>query len=177
MSTNIFNKKQASKGPKPVITSTVIIVLIIIVGISVTSYFFGKKQANDSKSNSPIPIADLSRIDAKSINQKILGEKIYNWTGKIKEIKKSSLIVSTSIKNMDGSYISKDIVALIDKNTIINRWDLTVPPTSGKPNNNKTEISYGDLDSGNRVIIKSSTDLDSNYEVTATDVSLLITPN
>ncbi len=174
MSINIFNKKTPSNGQKPVITSTIVIVIIIVIGISALSFFWGQNHANNTKS--PIPIVDLSKIGPNSSNQRILGQEIYNWNGKIKEIKNSELIVKTNIKNPDGSYISKNLTIVLNKNTQIFKWDLSKPATKNEIEN-KTLISFSDLSVGNEIIFKSTKDLDASNEIVAIEINQLITPN
>ncbi len=140
------------------------LLLIIVLGVGIFSYFLGRNDAD--KFASPIPVIDLSKI--ASGGQKILGAQIYNWSGEVIALEDSTIII-------DDSESSRQISATIGTSTELTRWDLTTPPAP--ETSNKTVISISDIKPGQQVLVKSSADVNAANEVTADSVTILITPS
>ncbi|XOU94459.1 MAG: hypothetical protein ACNFW9_00150 [Candidatus Kerfeldbacteria bacterium] len=170
MSTNNIFYTFQSKNKKIAYFSLFALILIVI---GIASFNIGKKQSTDNKT--PLPIVDISKVPSYSENPQILGQQIYNWTGKISEIKDSNITIDATLKDFDGKFISKKISAIINDDTIINMWDLTLPPSTTEKSN-KSLITYNNLSTGQEIIIKSNNNINQNNEVIADTITLLITP-
>jgi len=152
-----------------------LIIVLIIIGIGFTSFFVGKNEG--AKQQSPIPVIDLSKI-SRGINQRVLGVKTYNWSGEISQLQliESKIIFTTQVKNENNILETKEISAIIAPHTQLVKWDLTKPPTPDQPDSNKELISPDQLKRGQQIVVKANDNLNSNNEVEASSISLLITP-
>lgn len=172
MSTKKILQNLSQKEKTRLLAYFSMIALLVIIIISFASFNIGKNQK--SSNNSPIPVVDISKV---SSTQRILGQTTYNWTGKIVEKNNFTIVVNISQKDSSGNNTLKDIIATINNNTQIIKWDLTNPPSTDKLNNNKSQITFNDLKVGQEVVVKSSNDINKNNEITASDINLLITSN
>jgi len=174
MSTKYKNEEKLPKDRMKVAMIGSIIIVLIIAGIGITSFFVGKNEG--AKQQSPIPIIDVSTLPNYNYSQQILGQEIYNWTGNIIEKQETFLLIETFKKNSNEDTVSTKITANINNKTNITKWDLTNTSVNYLKGNNKTIIEYDDLNIGDEIIVKSNNDLDQKSQVTATEINLLITP-
>ena len=170
MSTEKKNQNEPQKEGIRIALIGSLIIMVITVGIGATSYYLGKKEG--AKEKSPIPIIDIS----KTTNQKVLGAKTFNWNGKILKIEPSKLTFSTTIRNENNQVTTKEIIALIKPSTQFLKWDLTKPPAVDQPDTSKEPITFDQLRPGQQIIVQAANDINSNNEINATAISLLITP-
>jgi len=173
MSTKSKNEEKLPKDRMKIAMIGAIIIVIIIAGIGITSFFVGKKEG--AKQQSPIPVIDLSKV-SRGISQKVLGAKTYNWSGEISQVAGSKIIFTTKVKNENNILETKEITAIMASNTQLVKWDLTKPPTPDQPDSNKELISPDQLKPGQQIVVKADDNLNDNNEVEASSISLLITP-
>lgn len=165
-SNKILPQTDASKF---IVTGIILVVLVIIV-IGLSSYYVGKKEG--STVDSPIPVIDLSQ----DTQLKILGDKIYNWTGKITRIDKQSIEFTTQIKDTSGELVTKDIIAMINSETVLKKWNLAQPANPGQPDSNKEGATLDQFKAGQQIIVKAFDNFNDKNEVTADSISLLLAP-
>lgn len=149
-----------------------IIILIIVIGIGITSFYFGKKQGQQQRS--PIPVIDLS---SSSIPQ-VLGTEIYNWSGTVisLNIDDSKIVFQTSSRDTNGELQTTNITASINSSTQLFQWDLSRPP-SDQASSNRTPIALSQFKAGQQVLVKANNDIDTQGEIEATTINLIIPPN
>ena len=149
-----------------------IIILIIVIGIGITSFYFGKKQGQ--RQSSPIPVIDLS----SSAIPQVLGTEIYNWSGTVisLNIDDSKIVFQTSSRGTNGELQTTNITASIDSSTQLFQWDLSRPP-SDQASSNRTPIALSQFKAGQQVVVKANNDIDTQGEIEATTINLIITPN
>ncbi len=147
-----------------------IIIMFIIVGIGITSFYVGKREALKNKST--VPIINVSR----TTGQQVMGTKIYNLSGQITKVEDSKITFVTTIKGDDGNPLTRELSALIKPSTQLLKWDLTKLPSANQPNNTKEKISIDQLKPGQRIVVKFNEDINSLNEIEATNISLLVTP-
>ena len=170
MSTKKINKNiRQTEASKFIIFGLILVVLVIII-IGLSSYYIGK---NDGKAaDSPIPVIDLSQ----QTQLKILGDKIFNWTGEITKIDRQALVFTAQIKNSEGNIEIKEITAKINSATVLQKWNLAQPANPDQPDNNKQEVTFDQLKAGQEIIVRSAENLNNKNEINAESISLLLTP-
>lgn len=151
------------------------IVVIIIISVSIISFYIGKKEGTEQQS--PIPTIDLSKVSANNNYQRILGAKTYDWSGKVSNVSGSKIVFSTQVKNEQGTIKTREITAVVNANTELVKWDLTKPPSPDQPNSNKEYISLAQIKPGQQIVVRANNDLNGQNEVKADSVSILITPS
>ncbi len=166
--------KLTKKDKKKTLITIFLISLFILVIVVITSYNFGKKNSDNSKF--PIPVVDASKLPSYNGNPRILGQQIYNWTGKIVDKQNTNLTLEVTGRDTNGNELINKIIANINDTTKIMKWDLSNPPENYLNKENKSPISYDDLKVGNDVIVKSYNNLNATNEILATEINLLITP-
>lgn len=173
MSTKYQGKEKLPKDRIKIALIGAMIIIIIVAGIGITSFFVGKKEG--AKQQSPIPVIDLSKVSS-GISQKVLGAKTYNWSGEISQVAESEIIFTAQVKNENDILETKKITAIMASDTQLVKWDLTKPPSPDQPDSNKELISPDQLKPGQQIVVKADDDLNGKNEVEASSISLLITP-
>jgi len=149
-----------------------IALLLLILVIAATSYYLGKRETPRTLSESPIPIIQASEITG----QQVLGVQTFSWQGIVAGIEDSVVSFSTSVKSADGSISTRQVSALIEPSTELYRWDLTQLPQPDEPVSNKNSIGIDEIKPGQQVVVKAANNIDAENEVTASSITLLITP-
>jgi len=161
------NKTSTNKFP---IKGLAALAIVLLAVVAITSFNLGKNNA--TKASSPIPVVDLSNNNP---GISVLGQQIYNWTGKITDITDISIVLEVTTQTSEKKLEKKKIKAIYNDKTEIKKWDLAQAPQNAKASS-KSEISISNLRIGNDIIIKSTEPLDENNEVQAMEINLLITP-
>jgi len=148
-------------------------VLILVLASGLISYYSGKKE---SKEGTRLATPIISVKEIKETGQKIRGVSIQSFNGQIVKVENAKITLSSQIKQADGSYVKKEIVAVLSSNTELFRLDLTKPPSLQNPAPEKEKISFADFKKGQQIIVQSENGLNGNLEIAAKAINLLITP-
>jgi len=149
------------------------VVLVLVLAIGLVSYFEGKKAGKEER-QSAVPI--ISAKAAAGAGQRVSGVSIQSYSGQVVSVEKGKITFSSSIRQSDGSYVKKDIIALLTPETELLRLDLTTPPSPTGPAADKEKISLADVKQGSSVVIESEQEPNDQSALTAKTISLLITP-
>jgi hypothetical protein len=170
MSTQQKHKTQSSKDQEKVALIGVILIILIVLGIGVASFYAGKNQGSRKKSEALI--VNIS----KPSTPMILGDQINNWNGNIIAIDDSKIKFNVSYTDQDNTIKTKTITALVQSSTQLLKWDLTKPSTVDRPGSSKELISMNQLAVGQRVLVQAASDPNDQNEVAATAITVLVTP-
>lgn len=148
----------------------VIVVMVVLLGVGVFSYFLGKNQGEKNKTL--VPVIDAQKIS----NPAVLGAQTFSWNGKITKIEKSKITFSTTVTNDQGVVSSKDLIASISSNTQLIKWDVSKPPSTDGTSPNQTTIGISQFKLGQQIIVQSPLNYNNQNTIDAASISLLITP-
>lgn len=149
------------------------VVLVLVLAIGLVSYYVGKK-AGEEERQTAVPI--ISAKAAAGAGQRVSGVSIQSYSGQVVSVEKGKITFSSSIRQSDGSYAKKDIIAVLTPETELLRLDLTTPPSPTGPAANKEKISLADVKKGNSIVVESEQEPNEQSALTARTINLLITP-
>lgn len=153
-----------------------LIIIVIIIGIGVASYYVGKKEGAEQKS--PIPVIDLSRAAiSQPVDQRVLGAETYSWSGEVINIdeKDSKLFFIVKSRNSQKETQSQNLIAVINSKTQLRKWNLTQPSVD-QAGSNREIIPLSAFNAGNQITVRANNDVNGDGVIEASSIDLLITP-
>ncbi len=177
MSNNKTKQKIDSEQPKPSpanihipaaeIVFFISLGVLIIITLTIASFSIGKNKSDNQPRSAPV--IDVSQT------QHILGANTQNWYGTVTNINDND--VQISVDDHTAAALNTDtITAILKPATILTRWDLTNPSSPGQNSTEQEQILPEQIKTGNRVIVRSDEDMSDSFEVSASALTVLITP-
>ncbi|MFA6553654.1 MAG: hypothetical protein WCT27_04465 [Patescibacteria group bacterium] len=143
------------------------IIFIVVVGVALVSFFYGKRQG--SQSLAAVPGTSV----APAGYQKILGIQTASWQGKISQVTGKNIVFTfTDIENK-----SKKLTARVTEDTQLLRTDITATPTSNSLSGSRTIASLADFKPGATIYVQGPNSDSGQTTFDAIAITLLIIPN
>ncbi len=165
-----ISKKTESRQNQYAILGAILLT-VIVIGVGFISYYAGRRESTEQQF-APTPIMDVSKYSSSQI----LGVETHNWQGTIIATDESSVTFSALSRNKSGKIETTEMIAHVLSNTRLLRWDLTAPTPAVQSIGGREAITLKDLTPGNQIVVRASGGADSNNEISATDITMLLTP-
>lgn len=171
MSTHkIFSKKTERRQNQYAILGALILTAIVI-SVGFISYYVGRRDSVEQQFV-PTPIIDVSKYSSRQV----LGSETHNWQGTVISTGESSVTFSAQTRNQSGTIETETMIAHIRSNTRLLLWNLTAPTSTDQAAVGREAITIGDLTPGSKIVVRASNSADDQNEITATDITMLLTP-
>ncbi len=148
------------------------IIMIIVIGIGIGSYYFGRHDATSN--NSVVPIINISQANAERVLGASTERSDETWQGTIQAIDNNSITVSIDPSSGLTKSQPTSLIARISDSTQLWKWDITKKITPENPQN-KERITIDQFQNGQTVLVKSLDRPDADDAVNALSINVLIT--